>query len=231
MHLPFEREGYIADAKAKKLRALRGGKETGRGPKRRGNSRLRYIFRTVLNAVVTRRCHRAWYFKLLLDPRHAPVLRKVLPLPRHSETNRRSSTAHVVPSRFSSRCSIDVGLFFFPLFGISLAHPYAAAPSFPSLLPYPLLAQSTRARAIPSLSLSLGLFGLASLLSLSLASLVPSWPLLRHLATASRTPFPLHVRSTPAFLPRRRSSAGASPSRITPRPRERSVTTKVLVKS
>lgn len=55
---------------------------------------------------------------------------------------------------------------------------------------------------------------------------------LRCFATASRTPsLPPPCSRTPAFLPRRRTGDAASPARITPRPRERSVTTKVLVKS
>lgn len=101
----------------------------------------------------------------------------------------------------------------------------------PSLSPPSV--EHARARARAQSPPCLSLLAFSASLPFSRSHLPPSYPRGRFsvISRPRRAPHSHSVRSTPAFLPRRRSSAGASPSRITPRPRERSVTTKVLVKS
>jgi len=204
-----------------------GGKEEPAGePERRGNSRLRYIFRTVPNAVVTRRCHCAWYPGLLLAPHHAATATRGTapdtPLSNEStqfDGARRALSLHLGPlgigvvsfsavssAHFSLTPSLSLSLSLSP--SLPLSFTLTAAPLFPPLLPYPLPTQRgkerererararARARAREPPPSPVRPFDLASLLSLSLASLVSSWSHLRRLAAASRTPFPLHTRST-----------------------------------
>lgn len=200
------------------------------------------------------RCHRGWRGCLLSraaigspsgcrgDRRHC--LRHA-----NSGTSRRGSTARVVPSRSVSPCRACVCLFFsrYPSLprprrprAVFLFPAFATCSSFVLyLLPSPLLAKTgaPTSLALPSRS---GLPLSRSTPPLSLA--LPPFPrTVAHRASLSlpvvsrprRAPpsLPPPCSRTPAFLPRRRPATAASPARITPRPRERSVTTKVLVKS
>lgn len=179
-----------------------------RTEEKRKLSRLRYIFRTVPNAVVTRRCHRAWYFKLLLDPPHAstatqgtapatPLLKRI------DAVRRRTSSFLLASSRSTGSTSISFSFLSSTFLSLSLSPLRLFLHSRPSFLIPSSRRARARARARNPLPLSVGLLDLACLLSLSLASLVPSWPLLCRLATASRTPFPL-----PYARRRRPSPAG-----------------------
>jgi len=182
-----------------------------------------------------------------------PQLPEVLPLTRHSQTNRRSSTAHVVPSRFILGRLASASSLFPPSpprsshsVSLPLSFTLTAAPLFPPLLPYPLPAQKerereregerarARARArerTPSLTRAAFRSRFPSLALTRLPrTLVAASPSSRsRVAHPIPTPYTLDVERRPSPAGGRRASA--SPSRITPRPRERSVTTKVLVKS
>jgi len=195
----------------------RGGKETAGEPERRGNSRLRYIFRTVPNAVVTRRCHCARHPELPLAPHHAATASRGTapdtPLSNEStqfDGARGAVSLHLGPPGASASSLFPPSLprALAPSLSLSLLHPYGCSfiPAPPSLSP-PLARNEreresapgrtrARARARDSPPSPVRPFDLASLLSLSLASLVPSWSLLRRLVAASRTPFPLRIRST-----------------------------------
>jgi len=229
-----------------------GGKEepAGEKPERRGNSRLRYIFRTVPNAVVTRRCHCAWYPELPLAPHHAAAATRGTapdtPLSNEStqfDGARRALSLHLGPHgigvvSFSSVASALFSLGLAP----SLFHPYGCSfiPAPPSLSP-PYAkrerereGERVRARArerTPSLTRAAFRSRFPSLALTRLPrTLVAASPSSRsRVAHPIPTPYTLDVERRPSPAGGRRASA--SPSRITPRPRERSVTTKVLVKS
>lgn len=126
------------------------------------------------------------------------------PATPHSGTSRRGSTAHVVPSRSAPWRIVPESIpvsFSFVSFASTLSLSLSHARSFYSLSSF-LIPTS------PSGCASLPLYGTTFRPAPSLAStfafLVPLRPLLCRFATASRTPFPLHARSTSTSLPRRR---------------------------
>jgi len=144
-----------------------GGKEEPAGePERRGNSRLRYIFRTVPNAVVTRRCHCAWYPGLLLAPHHAATATRGTapdtPLSNEStqfDGARRALSLHLGPlgigvvsfsavssAHFSLTPSLSLSLSLSLSPSLPLSFTLTAAPLFPPLLPYPLPTQRGKER-------------------------------------------------------------------------------------
>ena len=145
------------------------------------------------------------------------------PCHANSGMSRRGSTAHVsfLLASYRGRESIPVS-FSFILLLPSLSRPF---PPFPLLLPYPLLSRGCA--SLPLFRTPL----VSHLLSL------PHLPFSYHCAVSlsfrdrvAHPPFPLHALDV-NVPPPPGTDERTSPSRITPRPRERSVTTKVLVKS
>lgn len=122
---------------------------------------------------------------------------------------------------YQGRESIPVSFSFVSFASLSLS-PIPSVPSPPSLSPPSAGCASLPLFGTPSVPRLLSHFHICLSRTIVL--------FLCRFATASRTPFPLHALDVDVPPPPG-TGERTSPSRITPRPRERSVTTKVLVKS